>query len=137
MKKKNSQNTISYVVEDEGIAVDIILPRFGQQPIPVIYLESFEYNKQMKDAIDFITSHQIELYNIINNEMTTYISQVYNQDGNKALSQISLTKIYILLDEKDEYGLMFAWSEDSEHSIGIKMKNMSIVKIGAAEIAFL
>ncbi|OCG17779.1 DUF6985 domain-containing protein [Gilliamella sp. WF3-4] len=137
MKKKNSQNTISYVVEDEGIAVDIILPRFGQQPIPVIYLESFEYNKQMKDAIDFITSHQIELYNIINNEMTTYISQVYNQDGNKALSQISLTKIYILLDEKDEYGLMFAWSGDSEHGIGIKMKNMSIVKIGVAEIAFL
>ncbi|OCG12242.1 hypothetical protein A9G24_08960 [Gilliamella sp. App6-5] len=136
MEKNNRQNINSYIIEDEGIAIDIMLDSFSQQCIPIIYLESFESDNKMQNNIDFIKSHQVELHHIINNEITAYITQVYKQDGGKVLSQISLIKIY-LLPEKDEYGFMFAWSGDSEHGIGVKLKNLSMIKIGYAETAFL
>jgi hypothetical protein len=136
MEKNNRQNINSYIIEDEGIAIDIMLDSFSQQCIPIIYLESFESDNKMQNNIDFIKSHQVELHHIINNEITAYITQIYKQDGGKVLSQISLIKIY-LLPEKDEYGFMFVWPGDSEHGIGVKLKNLSMIKIGYAETAFL
>lgn len=119
--------------DDDGIAIDIILHAFGHQKIPVIYLESDECDKKMKIDINFIISHQVELHNIIEKEIASYTNKIYNKNSYK----YTLMKIYLFSDTENEYGFLFNWSGDTEHGIGVKIKDLSVKKIGSAEIAFL
>ncbi|MCO6505382.1 MAG: hypothetical protein J6568_08215 [Snodgrassella sp.] len=87
----------------------------------------------MKVDINFIISHQAELHNIIKKEIASYINKIYN----KNLYKCTLMKIYLLSDIENEYGFLFNWPGDAEYGKGIQIKDLSVKKIGSAEIAFL
>lgn len=46
-------------------------------------------------------------------------------------------KIYLFPDVENEFGFLFRWSGDTEHGIGVKLKDLSVKKIGSSEIAFI
>lgn len=126
-------NKITPYSDDEGIAVDIILDSFGYNDIQVIYLESDDYDAKMKEDINFIISHQVKIHEIIESEIIAYINRVYKNRVHDFL----LMKIYLFPDVENEFGFLFRWSGDTEHGIGVKLKDLSVKKIGSSEIAFI
>ena len=126
-------NEMNTYADDEGISVDIVLNSFGHNSVQIIYLESYDYDEKMKQDINYILSHQVKIYGIIEAEIVSYISRVYKNN----LHDFELMKIYIFPDVESEFGFLFRWSGDTEHGIGIKLNKLSIKKIGSSEIAFM
>lgn len=124
---------LKFYEDDEGIAVDLKLKAFGQDEVQCINLESELPDKKMKDDILYLINHQNELSQKIQKEVHEYCIKTYNQE----LSDLKLIKLYIFPDKENEYGFMFSTKIDSEHGIGVKLKNENIEKIGSSETAFL
>lgn len=124
---------LKFYEDDEGIAVDLKLKAFGSDEVQCINLESELPGQKMKDDISYLIHHQNEFSQKIQKEVHEYCIKTYNQE----LSDLKLIKLYIFPDKENEYGFMFSTTIDSEHGIGVKLKNKNIEKIGSSETAFL
>ncbi|MGG6098595.1 hypothetical protein [Pantoea allii] len=124
---------LKFYEDDEGIAVDLKLKAFGPDEVQCVNLESETPDKKMKDDILYLVNHQNEISQNIQKSVHEYCIKTYNQE----LSDLKLIKLYIFPDKENEYGFMFSTKIDSEHGIGVKMKNKNIEKIGSSETAFL
>lgn len=124
---------LKFYEDDEGIAVDLKLKAFGSDEVQCINFESELPDKKMKDDILYLINHQDKFSQKIQKQAHEYCIKTYSQE----LSDLKLIKLYIFPDKENEYGFMFSTKIDSEHGIGVKMKNENIEKIGSSETAFL
>lgn len=124
---------LEFYTDDEGAAVELVLPAFGSEPIQCINLEAYSADDKMRTDIQFLMEKQNDFLQKIAAETEAYCKRLYGAEA----TDLVLVKIYLSPDEKDKFGFMFATDLDSEHAIGLKFVGLELKKVGSSETAFL
>lgn len=124
---------LEYYADDEGAAVDLLLPLFGSEPVQCINLEAHSPDDKMRNDIQFLIEKQNAFSQKITAETQAYCKRVYGAEA----TDLILMKIYLSPDAKDNFGFMFATDIDREHGIGLKFVGLELKSVGSSETAFL
>jgi hypothetical protein len=119
---------------NEGVCCDIVLEYFGSEPIELINLECYVLDDKFKEEVKFIYENQLEIQRSVIAGVTMYIRKKYQSNNHN----FKLMKIYTSHDVEREFGLLFSWDGDTEHGIGVRVRNDGVViDVGPAETSFI
>ncbi|WP_429013846.1 hypothetical protein [Aeromonas hydrophila] len=119
---------------NEGVCCDIVLEYFGNEPIEIINLECYELDEKFKEEVRCIYENQLDIYRSVIAGVMKYVREKYKSDNN----DFKLMKIYTSHDVEREFGLLFSWVGDTEHGIGVRVRNDGVViDVGPAETSFI
>lgn len=119
---------------NEGVCCDIVLECFGNEPIEIINLECYELDEKFKEEVRCIYENQLDIYRSVIAGVMKYVREKYKSDNNN----FKLMKIYTSHDVEREFGLFFNWVGDTEHGIGVRVRNDGVViDVGPAETSFI
>lgn len=117
---------------NEGVCCDIVLECFGNEPIEIINLECYELDEKFKEEVRCIYENQLDIYRSVIAGVIKYVRK--KSDNNN----LKLMKIYTSHDVEREFGLLFSWDGDTEHGIGVRVRNDGVViDVGPAETSFI
>ncbi|AKL12445.1 hypothetical protein PUATCC27989T_02194 [Phytobacter ursingii] len=122
-----------YYADDEGTAVDLLLPAFGSQSVQCINLDAHSPDDKMRADIQFLIEKQNAFSQKITAQTQAYCKRVYGAEA----TELILVKIYLSPDEKGRFGFMFTTDRDHEHGIGLKFMGLELKSVGSSETAFL
>ncbi|MGL5841569.1 MAG: hypothetical protein ACRCYK_07180 [Aeromonas hydrophila] len=123
---------IKAYISNEGVCCDIVLECFGNEPIEIINLECYELDEKFKEEVRCIYENQLDIYRSVIAGIIKYVRK--KSDNNN----LKLMKIYTSHDVEREFGLLFSWDGDTEHGIGVRIRNDGVViDVGPAETSFI
>ena len=82
---------LEYYADDEGAAVDLLLPAFGSEPVQCINLEAHSPDDKMRNDIQFLIEKQNAFSQKITAETQVYCKRVYGAEA----TDLILMKIYL------------------------------------------
>ncbi|MGY3912763.1 hypothetical protein ACW5XW_16600 [Aeromonas piscicola] len=127
-------DAIGFYEDDEGICCDVLLECFGSEPIQIINLECYELDEKFKEEVRCIYENQLDIYRSVIAGVIKYVRKKYKSDNNN----FKLMKIYTSHDVERVFGLLFSWDGDTEHGIGVRVRNDGVViDVGPAETSFI
>ena len=102
-------------------------------------------NEQQLRSFHKVLSFDIQFYNYLINSICDYYNEYYfsedDEDWNVEMNPVQLKNeielVSVIINREGTIGLSFGAAWDSEHSLGVLIKNNKIIDVGGADVAIL